>query len=166
MKFTIITVRRSVLISGCLTLFLAAPAFALKHYTHEWSIYLGGSSSLGIGRDIITDSAGNVIVAGRAVPGFSTTAGAFQTTYAGMVNLPAYGSQNVFVFKFSANGATLMWSSYVSVADLCRDVVVDADGDIYLPHGWNTLSGIVKPLFLIPERPSSVFTVLDEKANF
>ena len=107
-----------------------------------WSTLLGGPNyDRAYGVEV--DRKGDVYVAGRAGPGFPVTEGAFQTQYGGSRYNGFYGSQNGFVAKLSPEGGTLIWASYVGVGELCRDLDVDADGDIYLPLGWNTRSHAV-----------------------
>ena len=89
------------------------------------------------------DRNGDVCVAGRAGPGFPVSESAFQTEYGDSHYNRFYGSQNGFVANLSPDGERLIWTSYVGVGELCRDL--DADGDIYLPLGWNTRSGNVPP---------------------
>ncbi len=109
-----------------------------------WSTLLGGPNyDRAYGVEV--DANGFVYVAGRAGPGFAVTAGAFQTEYAGSYYNSFYGSQNGFVAKLSPDGGRLIWASYVGVGELCRDIAIDADGDIYLPLGWNTSSDEIVP---------------------
>ena len=100
-----------------------------------WSTYLGGP---GYDRayGIEVDAQGYVCVAGRAGRDFPTTATAFQPTFQGYNGGGYGGYQNGFVAKLSPDGSTLVWASYVGVAQLCRDIAVDANGDIYLPLGF------------------------------
>lgn len=100
-----------------------------------WSTYLGGP---GYDRayGIEVDAQGYVYVAGRAGRNFPTTPGSFQPAFQGY-NSGGYGGyQNAFVAKLSPEGATLAWASYVGVSSLCRDIAIDAQGDIYLPLGY------------------------------
>lgn len=100
-----------------------------------WSTYLGGP---GYDRayGIEVDAQGYVYLAGRAGRGFPTTPGAFQPTFKGYNGGGYGGYQNGFVAKLSPDGSTLLWASYVGVAQLCRDIAIDAQGDIYLPLGF------------------------------
>ena len=51
----------------------------------------------------------------------------------------SYGMQNAFVLKLTPDGSDLVWSSYVGVSTLCRDIAIDEKGDVYVPGGrWNT----------------------------
>ena len=113
-----------------------------------WSTYLGGRDyDRAYGVEV--DPQGNIYVAGRAGEGFPVTAGAFHTKFVDYSggNLGAYGKENGFVAKFSSAGQ-LLWASYVGW-ELCRDIAVDDQGDIYLPSGWNGVG---------PTLPASWFT--------
>ncbi len=105
-----------------------------------WSTLLGGPN-YDRAYAVEVDGKGDVYVAGRAGPGFPVSEGAFQTEYGGSHYNGFYGSQNGFVAKLGPDGDKLIWASYVGVGELCRDLDIDADGDIYLPMGWNTRSG-------------------------
>jgi hypothetical protein len=85
---------------------------------------------------IEVDAQGYVYVAGRAGRGFPTSAAAFQPTFQGYNGGGYGGYQNAFVAKLSPDGWTLIWASYVGVAQLCRDIAIDERGDIYLPLGY------------------------------
>jgi hypothetical protein len=101
-----------------------------------WSTLLGGS---GYDRAyaVEVDDSGYVYIAGRAGPGFPVKNG-FQPTFKGVDGGP-YGMQNAFVAKIRPDGSDLVWSSYVGVAPLCRDLAIDKKGDVYVPGGrWNT----------------------------
>jgi hypothetical protein len=104
-----------------------------------WSTFLGGPN-YDRAYAVEVDAAGCVYVAGRAGPGFPVTPGAFQTQYGGSAYNDFYGQQNGFVAKLAPDGTRLLWSSYVGVGELCRDLAIDSDGDIYLPLGFNTHS--------------------------
>lgn len=99
-----------------------------------WSTYLGGPNydrayAIRVGSD------GSVYVAGRAGPGFPTTTGVVQRTFAGdNTNTPSYGQQDGFVAKISADGSRLLWSTYVGDAGTAflRDMDVDGQGRVYL----------------------------------
>jgi hypothetical protein len=105
-----------------------------------WSTFLGGPN-YDRAYAVEVDAEGYVYVAGRAGPGFPVTPGAFQIQYGGSGYNGFYGDQNGFVAKLAPDGTDLIWSSYVGVGELCRDLAIDSDGDIYLPLGWNTQSG-------------------------
>lgn len=108
-----------------------------------WSTFLGGP---GYDRayGIEVDAQGYVYVAGRAGRDFPTTPDAFQPTFQGYNGGGYGGYQNAFVAKLSPDGSTLLWASYVGVAQLCRDIAIDARGDIYLPLG-NPDKGALPP---------------------
>ena len=46
----------------------------------------------------------------------------------------SYGMQNAFVLKLASDGSDLVWSSYVGVSTLCRDIAIDEMGDVYVPE--------------------------------
>lgn len=82
---------------------------------------------------IEVDDQGRVWVAGRAGANFPTTAGVFQTTFAGDNNPNgAYGTQDGFVLRLDTDGSVL-WATYVGGGgrDFIRDIDVDAAGNIY-----------------------------------
>jgi hypothetical protein len=113
-----------------------------------WSTYLGGPN-YDRAYAVEVDAEGSVHVAGRAGPGFPVTPAAFQSTYAGSRYNNAYGSQNGFAAKLSADGSQLIWASYVGVGELCRDLDIDDDGNVYVPLGWNPFSrNVTRPGWL------------------
>ena len=101
-----------------------------------WSTYLGGPN-YDRAYAVEVDSKGYVYVAGRAGMGFPTTAHTFQPTFKG-VDQGGYGWENAFVAKLSPDGSNLVWASYVGLGEMCRDMAIDANGDIYLPLVRNT----------------------------
>ena len=108
-----------------------------------WSTYLGGPN-YDRAYAVEVDDDGYVYVSGRCGPGFPVTAGAFQTDYKGTYG-NFYGTQNGFVVKLNPDGKTPVWSSYVGVGELCRNLALDSDGDIYLTLGYASGSGSVTP---------------------
>jgi hypothetical protein len=102
-----------------------------------WSTFLGG---FGYDRAyaVEVDSSGYVYVAGRAGTGFPIRGNVFQPNFEGVDN-GGYGMQNAFVAKIKPDGSDLVWSSYVGVGTLCRDLAIDNNGDVYVPGGrWKT----------------------------
>jgi alpha-tubulin suppressor-like RCC1 family protein len=92
----------------------------------EFSTYLGGSEDGGL--DLTFDRQGNIYgVGGTANIDFPVTFGAFQPTYGG-------GSSDAFVFKLSADGSELLYSTYLggSGADTGHSLVVDKAGTAYV----------------------------------
>jgi hypothetical protein len=101
-----------------------------------WSTLIGGPNyDRAYGVEV--DGQGYVYVAGRAGPGFPVK-NAFGADFDGVDN-GSYGMQNAFVLKLAPDGSDLVWSSYVGVSTLCRDIAIDEKGDVYVPGGrWNT----------------------------
>src|SRR5690606_19845435 len=99
-----------------------------------WSTLIGGPNyDRAYGIEIAPD--GGVIVAGRAGEGFPTTAGVVQPAFAGDSNANnLYGKQDGFIAKLSADGSTLLWSTYFGEANrgYIRDVGVDSNNKVYI----------------------------------
>jgi hypothetical protein len=90
-----------------------------------YSTYLGGSGD-DVGYRIALDSSGNAYVTGDTTStNFPTTAGAFQTTYA--------GNADAFVAKLNTTGA-LVYSTYLggSGSDDFSRIAVDGSGNAYV----------------------------------
>lgn len=96
----------------------------------DWSTYLGGSDteiqnttgSIGVAIDDI----GNVYVTGATKStNFPTTVGAYQTTIG--------GDNDAFVTKIAADGASLLYSTYLGGIglDYGFDIALDSDGNAY-----------------------------------
>jgi hypothetical protein len=116
-------------------------AFVAKFDPHGhllWSTLLGGPNH-DRAYGVKVDRQGCIYIAGRAGEGFPVTADAFQTNFidTNEKNLGLYGKQNGFVAKLSPDSSRLLWASYVGSGQLCRDIDIDDQGDIYLPSGWN-----------------------------
>jgi len=114
-----------------------ADAFVMKFNRSGqllWSTFVGGPNhDRAYGLEIAPD--GGVIIAGRAGEGFPTTPGVIQPTFAGdTAPNGAYGKQDGFVAKLSADGSTLLWSTYFgsSKSGFLRDVGVDANNKVYV----------------------------------
>lgn len=97
--------------------------------TLEWATYLGGPN-YDRAYAVEVDGNGDVLVSGRAGPGFPVTGGVFQTEYLGN-DSGFYGLQNGFIAKLAGDGGSVTWASYFSVGHLIRDFAIDGDGDIY-----------------------------------
>ncbi len=92
-----------------------------------FSTFLGGAGSDN-GSDIKVDAAGNVYVAGVTNADlFPTTSGVYDTTFNG-------GGSDIFVTKMSADGSSLIYSTYLggNDSDECFSVAVDATGSVFL----------------------------------
>jgi len=96
-----------------------------------WSTFVGGANNeLGIA--IKVDAQGNVYVGGAAESGFPTTSGAFQRTHAG-------GGRDAIIFKLSANGSTLLWSTYFGSSDTIdglREIAIDSASNVAIATGF------------------------------
>jgi|GEM_PF-707572 len=91
----------------------------------SYSTFLGGSGN-DEGNAITVDSSGNAYVAGGTFSSNFPTAGPLQGTRA--------GSEDVFVSKVSADGTTLLYSTYLggSGEDEANAIALDASGNIVL----------------------------------
>lgn len=92
--------------------------------TVVWSTYVGGTGE-DIAKALAVDAAGNAYVSG-------TTSGAFPLQAALQPNYA--GSIDSFIFKLSASGSALEYSTYLggSGADIASALAVDANGNAYL----------------------------------
>jgi hypothetical protein len=82
---------------------------------------------------VATTPSGDVILAGRAGPGFPVTPGSVQTAFGGDTTPEvAYGPQDGFVAAVGPD-CELKWATYLGGADrsVIRDVAVGLDGSIY-----------------------------------
>ncbi|MCR9193136.1 MAG: SBBP repeat-containing protein [Hyphomonas sp.] len=96
----------------------------------EWATFIGGPN-YDRAYAIDLDPSGNVLVAGRAGNGFPTTSGTVQTGYGGDSQQNGlYGGQDGFVAKLSADGGSLLWSTYFGGPSrgFIRDMDVDGQG--------------------------------------
>ncbi|MBK5286221.1 MAG: PKD domain-containing protein [Bacteroidia bacterium] len=84
--------------------------------------------------EIVVDAANNFYIASNSRSlNFPTTAGAFQTAFAG-------GTQDGVVFRINNSLSTLMWSSYIggNSDDAAYSCYVDASNDIYVTGGTSS----------------------------
>ena len=89
-----------------------------------YSTYLGGSGS-DRGNGIAVDQSGAVYLTGTTSGHFPVTAGAAQTAYGG-------GSSDAFVSKISADGSTLIYSTYLG------GEAIDSGQAIAVPQGCSS----------------------------
>jgi len=117
-----------------------------------WATYLGGPN-YDRAYAVEVDSQNRIFVCGRAGEGFPTTAGSYQqlfkntdsTTANGNPLSTEYGLQNGFLARLSPTGQ-LDWATYVFYGQLCRDLDLDAAGNVIVTSGWNG-NGTVPPAF-------------------
>jgi hypothetical protein len=90
-----------------------------------FSTFLGGAFGT-LANAMAIDASGSSYVAGSANASYPTTAGAFQTAYA--------GTQDAFAAKLNSNGSALVYSTYLGGAstDSASAVAVDASGNAYV----------------------------------
>jgi hypothetical protein len=91
-----------------------------------YSTYIGGSD-IDEGSSIAIDASGNAYVTGRTLSNdYHITAGAFQTTFAGLVD--------VFVTKLNSTGTALIYSTYIggSNNDYGYSIAIDGSGNAYI----------------------------------
>ncbi|QDU62196.1 Beta-propeller repeat protein [Planctomycetes bacterium Pan216] len=95
-----------------------------------WSTLLGGPN-YDRAYAVEVDKTGHVYVSGRGGPGFPVTDDAIQTEFRGS-DAGVYGMQNGFLVKLKPDGSGLVWSTYVGVGLLNRDLAIDDQGDVYV----------------------------------
>lgn len=119
-----------------------------------WSTYLGGPN-YDRAYAVEVDASHNVYVAGRAGPGFPTTPGVVQPAFAGDNIGGAYGRQDGFVAKLSADGTRLLWSTYFgeSGGAFVRDMDVDPLGRVHL--GLPKVTGTDMSRFVTTNAPQN-----------
>ncbi len=95
----------------------------------SYSTYLGGSGT-DAAYGIAVDPSGNAYVAGLTFSTNFPTSNAFQSSYGG-------GTYDGFVTKLSADGSTLLYSTYLggSGEDIAYAIAVDSSGDAYVTGG-------------------------------
>jgi hypothetical protein len=112
--------------------------FALGEYDHskpliidpvlDYSTYLGGTLE-DSGRSIAVDSAGCAYITGRTNSYDYPLASAYQS-----IHSTIYGADEVFVTKFSADGQSLVYSTYLGGTDddVAYGIAVDSSGCAYI----------------------------------
>jgi hypothetical protein len=91
-----------------------------------YSTYIGGSSN-DYGYAIAIDGSGNAYITGStSSTDYDTTAGAFQTTNAGLYD--------VFVTKLNSTGTALIYSTYIGGSnwDVGMGIAIDGSGNAYI----------------------------------
>lgn len=90
-----------------------------------YATYLGLNSSLSL-PNVAIDRLGNACVTGETTTAGWATPGAYQVQYAGGID--------DFVAKISANGASLIWGTYLggAAADYSNAIALDGDGNVYV----------------------------------
>lgn len=94
--------------------------------TLSYSTYLGGSG-FDAGFAVAVDHAGNAYITGTTEsPNFPTTAGSFQTSFA--------GNRDVFVTKLNAAGSSVVYSTYIGGTDFDEGggIAVDSTGNAFV----------------------------------
>ena len=100
--------------------------------TLSYATYAGGTG-LEIGRRLVVDSSNQAVVAGiTSSTNYPTTTGAYQTSYGG-------GSDDGFVTKLDASGASLVFSTYLGGTgiDQVVSLTLDSNDDAYLVGNTN-----------------------------
>ena len=101
--------------------------------TLSYSTFLGGTQS-DMGYGIALDQNGNIYVTGKTLSANFPTATPIQGTFGGGICQFAVPCEDVFVAKFSADGSTLIYSTYLGGDDDDRGtgIAVDAQGNAYI----------------------------------
>lgn len=117
----------------------SADGFVVKLSTAGSSLvyatYLGGGS-YDRGHGIAVDGAGNAYVVGDTASSFPVTAGAYDTTFGGVIGL----NTDAFVAKLNADGSALSYATYLggNASDFGRGIAVDTSGNAYVGGGTNS----------------------------
>ncbi|HQU84901.1 MAG TPA: SBBP repeat-containing protein, partial [Pyrinomonadaceae bacterium] len=126
-----------------------------------FSTFIGGPG-IDNANAMTIDSAGNMYLAGVVSAGFPTTAGVFDTTNA--------GSNEIGVSKLSANGATLVYSTYLggTQGESANGIAVDQFGNAYVTGSnfggdFPTTSGAFDTTF--NGNNDAILTVLNQNAS-
>ncbi len=105
----------------------------------DFEVFLGGSGSYDYVSGIAVGSDGTSYVAGYTLaPDFPVTAGAYDTSYNSIPSRDDFGAnQDAFVSHVSADGSTLLYSTYLGGVDqeTTAGICVDASGNVYVA-GW------------------------------
>lgn len=103
-----------------------------------WTTYLGGSND-DAAMAIALDAAGNAYVGGftNSNTDFPLTADAIQHTYGGTRPAETDDTGDAFIAKISADGKTLLYSSYFggTYDETIAGVALDAQGSVYVTGG-------------------------------
>ena len=97
-----------------------------------YSTHLGGGGT--VGRAISVDANGQAHVAGTTTAiDFPTTPNAMQTA-SGRPVLSGVGGSNGFLTKFTADGSSLVYSTYLGgpLTDTARGIAIDSPGNVYI----------------------------------
>ncbi len=113
----------------------------------NYSTYIGGIYS-DKGNSIAIDSDGSVYITGYTTsPDFSTTTGAFDEIFNG-------GSYDVFVCKLSADGSTLVYSTFIggSKDERGNSIAIDVGGNAYITgytqsENFTTTTGVFDEIY-------------------
>src|ERR1035441_4081638 len=99
------------------------------------AIWGGSSGGNDYGQAIALDSAGNAYIAG-----YTNSAG-FPTGTSAPIQASRAGGNDAFVAKLSADGSTLLYSTYLGASsdDYAYGIAVDATGSAYVT-GYTTSS--------------------------
>ncbi len=106
-----------------------------------------GSTASNYGFTATYDDQGNIYLGGIAFDvGYPTTAGAFQVNFAGV--------EDVAISKFSSDGTTLLWASYLggSLEDNPSSMIVNSQGQLVVlgatsSSDFPVTNGVVDPTF-------------------
>jgi hypothetical protein len=102
-----------------------------------YSTLLGGNG-VDSATDIVVDAMGNAYIIGDTrSSNFPTTPGAFDTTY-----YTFYPGYDGFITKLSADGATLIYSTYLGgvIDDYANSIAIDSAGNAYITGVTNSVN--------------------------
>ena len=111
-----------------------------------WGTYYGGPAYDNC-HAVAVDGNGDAYIGGStSSPSGISTAGAFQSSYAGPGSWGGAGAGDIFLAKFNGNSGNLQWGTYfggASGSEAIQDIAVDpVSGDIYITGGTDTDTGM------------------------
>src|SRR3989475_4264974 len=100
-----------------------------------YATFLGGRNGYTFADRVAVDAAGNILIVGMTLaPDFPVTSGAFDTTCGSDGRCNGMYATDVYVARFSPNGTTLQWATFLGgdYEESFASVAADASGAVYV----------------------------------